>query len=596
MRFALAVSLLLPLAAFEASEATGPRPHAPVALATDAENRLVYVAEAANKNIAVVETESHRVVQQIRLPDTPGGLVLDGATLFVTAASPRGSVLVIDAASGSVKHRMAAGHMPRAPVLSPDGETLYLLNRFENAARIIDLTARESSATVPLPREPIDMAITPDGAMLVVLNHLPTGPATAETVAAEVSLIDTRSRSVTASIRLPNGSTSGRQICLTPDGRYAFCTHILARFHNPTTQLVRGWVNTNAFSIIDVRRRTLYATVLLDDVDHGAANPWAVACSADGRTLAVTHAGTHEVSLVDLPALLERLAGLDDQARAAIGEQLSFLVGVRKRIALKGNGPRAAVFAGSDLYVAEYFSDSLSVVGPAGTVRSIAIGGDAPADQVRRGEMLFHDARLCFQSWQSCSSCHPDGRADALNWDLLNDGYGNPKNTKSLLLAHETPPAMILGVRGSAEEAVRAGLRHIHFAVRPEAEAMAIDAYLKSMQPVPSPFLVDGKLGPAALRGREVFAKAKCDECHTGPYFTNLEQYYLGLDRGPDMVRPVDTPTLIEGWRTAPYLLDGRAPDMRSLLVEHNVQDKHGYTSALSEAELEDLLAYLLSL
>ncbi|MHC4147198.1 MAG: cell surface protein, partial [Planctomycetota bacterium] len=79
----------------------------------------------------------------------------------------------------------------------------------------------------------------------------------------------------------------------------------------------------------------------------------------------------------------------------------------------------------------------------------------------RRGEMLFNDALLCFQSWQSCASCHPsDARVDALNWDLLNDGLGNPKNTKSLLLSHETPPAMITGIRENAEIAVRAGFRH----------------------------------------------------------------------------------------------------------------------------------------
>ena len=58
----------------------------------------------------------------------------------------------------------------------------------------------------------------------------------------------------------------------------------------------------------------------------------------------------------------------------------------------------------------------------------------------------------------------------------------------------------------------------------------------------------------------------------------------------------MDTPTLIEVWRTAPYLHDGRAADLRSLLIEHNAQDAHGRTSALSEAELQDLLAYLLSL
>jgi hypothetical protein len=74
----------------------------------------------------------------------------------------------------------------------------------------------------------------------------------------------------------------------------------------------------------------------------------------------------------------------------------------------------------------------------------------------RKGEFYFHDAGICYQGWQSCASCHPgDARANGLNWDLLNDGIGNPKNTKSLLLTYQTPPAMWLGVRETAETADR---------------------------------------------------------------------------------------------------------------------------------------------
>ena len=61
--------------------------------------------------------------------------------------------------------------------------------------------------------------------------------------------------------------------------------------------------------------------------------------------------------------------------------------------------------------------------------------------------MLFNDAEICFQHWQSCASCHPDARVDGLNWDLMNDGLGNPKNTRSMLLVHQGGPAMSLGVR-----------------------------------------------------------------------------------------------------------------------------------------------------
>ena len=107
-----------------------------------------------------------------------------------------------------------------------------------------------------------------------------------------------------------------------------------------------------------------------------------------------------------------------------------------------------------------------------------------------RGNMYFHDATLGFQGWQSCASCHPnDARSDGLNWDLLNDGLGNPKNTKSLLLSHYTPPCMVTGIRANAEIAVRSGIKYILFAVAPASVADDMDAYLRSLKPLPSPYL-----------------------------------------------------------------------------------------------------------
>lgn len=578
------------------------RYRSPSAVASGHDGRLLYVAETTGTCVSVLDAATGEIVRKIELDDPPSDLAVSGSLLYVTTALPDGAVLVIDAESGRVLTRIRAGHMPRSPIVASAGEALYVLNRFENVVSFIDLGREETVARVRVPREPIDAALTPDGRTLVVLGHLPPDPSNAEAVAAEVTFIDTRSAQVVYALKLPTGSTSGRGICCSPDGRFAFCTHILARYQNPTTQLVRGWMNTNACSIVDVKKRQLYATVLLDDVDLGAANPWAAVCDDEGVTLAITHAGTHEVSLIDLPRLLSRLAGMTPEARENVSDDLSFLVGLRRRIELPGRGPRAACFVGSDLVIAEYFSDSVSVVesdgaGPRGArVRAIALAGPVSPDPAMLGEMYFNDASLCFQGWQSCASCHPDGRADGLNWDLLNDGFGNPKNTKSLLFAHETPPAMITGIRASAEVAVRAGVRHIQFASRPDEDMQAIDEYLRTMKAISSPYLVEGELSPAARRGHEVFEKAQCAACHVGEYHTDLRQYDLGLACGQDEGRPMDTPALAEIWRTAPYLHDGRAADLRSLLTEHNPDDRHGRTSQLSESELRDLIAYLLSL
>ena len=57
-----------------------------------------------------------------------------------------------------------------------------------------------------------------------------------------------------------------------------------------------------------------------------------------------------------------------------------------------------------------------------------------------------------------------------------------------------------------------------------------------------------------------------------------------------------DTPTLIEAWRTAPYLHDGSAATMRDVLTEANQGDRHGKTSHLNADQLNDLVEYLLSL
>ena len=140
---------------------------------------------------------------------------------------------------------------------------------------------------------------------------------------------------------------------------------------------------------------------------------------------------------------------------------------------------------------------------------SIPLSPPAVPDSQRLGEQWFHDATIGHQCWQSCASCHPDGRADGLNWELLNDGIGNPKNPKSLLWSHRTPPAMSHGVRETAEKAVRSDLRNILFALRPETEAAAIDEYLEALRPVSSPYLVRGELSQAARRGQRIFEGSK---------------------------------------------------------------------------------------
>ena len=595
----LALAALLATASAEGAAYLGP-----VAVIGSHDGRRLFVANADAGQIAVVDAASGKVTQSIALPATPTGMVSspDGTRIYVTCAAPQGTVCVIESDSGRVVDTIRVGHSAIGPAIAPDGSRLYVCNRFDNDVSVIDLGSRRQIARVPVSREPIAAAVTPDGKSIFAANHLPVDRADSNDVAAVVTVIDAVSRETTA-IRLPNGSTSVRGLCVSPDGKYAYVSHILARYQLPATQADRGWMNTCALSIIDAAAKKLVATVLLDDVNRGAANPWGVTAAADGKTILVSHSGTHELSVIDADKLFAKLAKPAASPVMDVPNDLSFLVGLRRRIPLAGNGPRGLAAVGSKVYLAEYFSDTLAVVdlspNVAEPVGQIALGPRPQLTPERRGEMVFHDARISFQQWQSCASCHPDARADALNWDLLNDGLGNPKNTRSLLLVHQGGPAMSLGVRASAEEAVRAGFLRSLFAVRPEADAAAIDAYLKSLPPVPSPHLVDGQLSPAAQRGKRVFfdPQVGCAHCHPEPNYSDKRTHDVGSRSKYD--GPADrftTPRLIEAWRTAPYMHDGQYPTLQELFE----QGRHGLpprgAGRLSDADIADLVEFVLSL
>ncbi len=216
----------------------------------------------------------------------------------------------------------------------------------------------------------------------------------------------------------------------------------------------------------------------------------------------------------------------------------------------------------------------------------------------RRGEIVYHDATACFEHWQSCVTCHPDARVDGFNWDLLNDGVGNLKNTKSMLLSHETPPSMISGIRADAETAVRAGFTHILFKKVDEKNACAVDEYLSSLRPVPSPRLVDGELSESAKRGKILFESDRtgCAVCHPAPYYTDLRLHRVGSQDSNDYIDAFDTPSLIEVWRTAPYMNTGAYLTIRELLLEGKHGARDGRLDKLSPQEQDDLIEYVLSL
>ncbi len=605
------------LAMFSAGLVVAQEYKSPCDLVATKEGTKIFVAQHDANEIAVLDVATNKIIQALSLGKRPNALALsvDEQTLYVTVGGHNGFLQAIDLATGNVVKEAPAGHTPSAVAVTPDGKGVFVCNRFGGDVFEYGLPELNLVRKIKAVREPRGIVITHDGKRVYAINgmpndvnNIPENPDAMIDVASEVTAIDTAT-GATKNIRLPNGSGSLHGVCLSPDGRYVYLTEVLARFQMPTTQVARGWMNTAGISIIDTTKLDeenggFINTVLIDDVDLGAANPYGITTSADGKQIFVAIAGTSELIVVDAETMHKKLDAIsqnDMQAVSDVPNDLAFLAGMKKRVQLDGKGARPVVAANDHVYVGMYFSDTLQKVDlstATPSVTEIALGPKPEWTPARRGEIHWNDATLCVENWQSCANCHPDARMDAYNWDLLNDGQGNPKNAKSLVWCSRTPPAMWLGVRASSAVCTRTGFQHILFTPPVEEICEDIGAYLNGLEPLPSPYLVDGKLSERAERGKKIFEDPKvgCVTCHPAPLYTDLKQHDVNTKCYFDRNANFDTPTLVETWRTAPYLHDGRYINMKDVFKLGKHGDVLGDIESLTDEQLDDLVEYILSL
>lgn len=596
----------------------------PQAVAASRDGRTLFVADRTAGCITLLDTAGAAPPRDIALPGEPAGVALseDGRELFVAVRTAH-AVIVLDASSGTITRRIDAGPWPVDVALAPRSGRLVTANRGDHSIRVIDLSTGKILRRVPMVRDPGRVATTPDEKHYLVANLLPKGAGTDPKLAAVVSIVDAQSMAPSATIKLPPGSTMASGLCVSPDGRWAYVAHALGRFNLPITQLERGWVHTYALSIVDVPAGKLTATVLLDDMTGGAADPWDVVCSPDGATLWISCAGVHQVSAVDIGKLHplldgkvpEQLATLKVEGAntwARIAEDRSAVVELKddltamwlaellRRVPAGGLGPRGLAMSpdGSRLYVANYFSGTVGQIDTTAgkLVGTLCLGEQSEPNAARRGEIYFHDANRCFQHWHSCATCHPDdGRVDGLPWDFMRDGIGNGNDVISLVYTHHTSPHNRRATRPTPRECMRTGVIGSHLVVPEPADVDDILAYVISLEPEPNPMAP--QLAEAAARGKSLFeGKAQCSGCHPAPYFTDRKMHNVGTVSPEEPDGRYDTPSLVETYRTAPYYHDGRAATLREALVEHDPEGLHGNLGGLTSQEIDDLVAYLKTL
>lgn len=117
-------------------------------------------------------------------------------------------------------------------------------------------------------------------------------------------------------------------------------------------------MNTSAFSVIDVDKQEFLGAIVVDEPERGAAGIWSIACNEE--SVFISHSGTHEVSVIDHKAMLEKF--LNYPNKAVLDYDLTFLYGLRERIPLEGNGPRNMILNGDKLIIPTYFADVLNIM------------------------------------------------------------------------------------------------------------------------------------------------------------------------------------------------------------------------------------------
>jgi YVTN family beta-propeller protein len=564
-------------------------------------------------------------VAETPIAGEPHGLALspDGKILYVTQRKAN-SIAMIDTKQGTVVGRIAVGAWPVALALAQKTKRLYCCNQGGDTVSVIDLVTGQQIDEIAVVRSPVSAAINADESRVVVANSLPNGAGTDADLAAEVSILDTGAMRHVARIRLPPGSTGANGISINPNGKWAYVVHALGRFDLPITKLEEGWVHTFALSVIDLAAGVRLATVLLDSLTQGAADPWAVIGSADGKTLWISHRGTHEISILNIGLIHELLEGNvpDEIAARKDGAQDNIwirikhdknqiaqltkdltalhLAGAIRRFYSGGKGPTGLALSpdGKRLYVANYYAGAVGVFDAIrwNLLSLFPLGKQPAPDSARRGEIYFHDATRCYQHWHSCATCHLDGgRVDGLPWDFLRDGIDNPKDVISLVNMLHTPPYNRLATRPNARYCIESGVEVSHQVAPDSADVDDLLAYVGSLTPEINPNLP--KFADAARRGKALFeGKADCAGCHPAPYFTDKRTHNVGITSPNEPNAHYDTPSLVEAYRTAPYFHDGRAATLRGALTGHNTEGLHGNLSRLSQSEIDDLIAYVLSL
>ena len=110
----------------------------------------------------------------------------------------------------------------------------------------------------------------------------------------------------------------------------------------------------------------------------------------------------------------------------------------------------------------------------------------------------------------------------------------------------------------------------------------------------------DEPLAGAEARGKALYDDASrlgCQECHPPPLYVDHLSHDVGTATIDEKIGPdYDTPTLRGLYASAPYFHDGSAATLYEALTRPSPGSEHDVQGVLTEAEIQDLIAFLMAL
>jgi YVTN family beta-propeller protein len=185
-------------------------PHShPKSLATLPNGKLIYVAESGTSSIAVIETDTQKVLLRTKVAGPGRIAMVPNGTVLVVLNVPSGMVTFLSTINQAVFGTLKVGSMPTSVAISPDSRYAYISCRMNNAVYQVDVVKRKVESIIPVGAGPTGLALNPDGTKICVAN------ARENTIA----VYDVKTKQKLKEFRLPVEMDFPEGIRLLPDGQ-----------------------------------------------------------------------------------------------------------------------------------------------------------------------------------------------------------------------------------------------------------------------------------------------------------------------------------------------------------------------------------------